>query len=274
MMRTGTFRVTVLALLLAARAGAGEVWLELEPGLELGRFDSRGQTPAADGDLTVLRVDPDRFELRILTTGKAAKAPGRDVARWCEDFDLIAAINAGMYQADRRTHVGYCRVDGELVNGFANDYLSLAAFGPINAADPPFRLFDLDETPLAQVVARYETVVQNLRLIKRYRENRWQPAVDQWREAALAEDGQGRALLVFCRTAWSMQQFNEILLALPLDVVAAQHLEGRSPARFWLNHAAYDAGPETPAPGPVLPNVLGVIRRPAKGLPPDGDSSE
>ena len=269
MMSALRFWVTVLALLAAGSACAGDVWRELEPGLDLARFDSRSQTSDPDGDLTVLRVDPDRLALRILTTGQATDAPGRNVARWCEDFDLIAAINAGMYQADHRTHVGYCKVDGELVNGFANDYLSVAAFGPVDPADPAFRIFDLDETPLDQVVDRYQTVVQNLRLIKRHRENRWQPAVDQWREAALAEDSEGRALLVFCRTAWSMQQFNEILLALPLSVVAAQHLEGRSPARFWLDHAAYDTGPEATAPGPVLPNVLGVARRPARDLPTD-----
>ena len=274
MIRALKFWVTVLALLFAARASAGEVWRELEPGLDLGRFDSRSQKADAEGDLTVLRVDPHRFALRILTTGKAADAPGRNLARWCEDFGLLAAINAGMYQADHRTHVGYCKVEGELANGFANDYLSLAAFGPTDPDDPPFRIFELDETPLNQVVDRYQTVVQNLRLIKRHRENRWQPAVEQWRESALAEDGEGRALLIFCRTAWSMHQFNEILLALPLAIVAAQHLEGRSPARFWVNHAAYDAGPEAPAPGPVLPNVLGIMRRSPEGPPAGADLNE
>ncbi len=264
--------IIVAMLAVTGGAAATEGWQELETGLEIAHFDSRSRKFAADGDVTVLRVETRIFALQLLRTGGAADALERDVARWCEDFDLVAAINAGMYQADRRTHVGFCKVDGRVVNGFANDYLSVAAFGPVDRADPPFRIFDLDETPLDEVLRRYRNVVQNLRLIKRDRENRWQPALDQWREAALAEDRRGRALLVFCRTAWSMHQFNEILLALPLNVVAAQHLEGRNQARFWVNHPAYEAGPAALAPGPVLPNVLGVARH-LKSLPNDPPES-
>ena len=257
-------------LVAANSTAADDTWQELETGLEIAHFDSRTHAADPKGDLMVLRVEPRIFSLQLFTTGRETKDSGRNVARWCRDQGLVAAINAGMYQADMRTHVGFCQVDGKVINGFANDYLSVAAFGPVDQADPPFRIFDLDETPLNEILARYKNVVQNLRLIKRGGENRWQPATDQWREAALAEDRRGRALLIYCRTAWSMHEFNEILLALPLQVVAAQHLEGRSPARIWIDHPAYKAGPEAPAPGPKLPNVIGVVRnlssRPPIGL--------
>lgn len=260
-------RALLILLLLSAAVPAHADWRELETGLEIGRFDSRTRTAAPDGDLFVLRVEPRIFALQLLTTGRDAEAPERDVADWCADFDLVAAINAGMYQVDGRTHVGFCKVAGEVVNRFANDYLSVAAFDPVDPADPPFHIFDLDETPLSEVLARYHNVVQNLRLIKNSRENRWQPSAEQWRESALAEDSRGRALLVFCRTPWSMHQFNEILLALPLDVTAAQHLEGRSQARFWIEHPAYATDPAAHAPGSALPNVIGVARRYKPGSP-------
>ncbi len=255
-------------MLAAGWAVAGQ-WQELETGLEIAHFDSRTRAFAEDGDLTVLRVEPRIFSLKILRTGRDPEAPTLNVAQWCEEFDLVAAINAGMYQADHRTHVGFCKTAGKVVNGFANDYLSAAAFGPVDPADPPFRIFDLDETPMDEVLRRYQNVVQNLRLVKRSSENRWQPASDQWREAALAEDSLGRALLISCRTAWSMHEFNEILLALPLKVVAAQHLEGRSQARFWVAHPQYEAGPEALAPGPDLPNIIGVARHLSARPPAD-----
>jgi hypothetical protein len=248
-----------LALLLPAAALAE--WLELEPGLELGRFDSRQRAFAAGGDLTVLRAAPDLFSLRLLTMDPDETAAGRSLTRWCADYNLLAAINAGMYQEDRRTHVGFCQADGQVLNGFANNYRSAAAFDPVDPSLPPFRIFDLDEIPLKDVARDYGTVVQNLRLIKREGENRWQPGTKQWREAALAEDRAGRILLVNCRTAWSMQEFNEILLALPLEVVAAQHLEGRGQARFRLRHPAHRGGAEDLISGPALPNVFGIVRR-------------
>jgi len=254
----------LIALVWAAAAGpatAADGWQQLEPGLQVAHFDSRQRAFASQGDLTVLRVEPQLYDLKLLVAGSDDKT----LAQWCQEFGLVAAINAGMYQVDRQTHVGFCQVAGKVVNGFANDYLSAVAFDPVDPQEPVFRLFDLDVTPLAEVRRRYRNVAQNLRLIKRSRENRWQPAADQWRESALAEDSQGRVLFVYCRTAWSMYQFNELLLSLPLAIVAAQHLEGRSPAGLLINHPAYEGGPEAgasgPGLGPVIPNVLGVSGR-------------
>jgi len=238
-------------------AVAADGWQQLAPGLELTHFDSRHRVFADDGDLTVLRVETRLHPLVLLAGGESR----RSLAQWCDEFDLLAATNAGMYQADLRTHVGFCQVRGEVVNGFANDYLSALALDPLDPADPPFRIIDLDVMPLAEIRQQYATVVQNLRLIKGGGENRWQPALDQWPEAALAQDNQGRALLVYCRMPWSMYQFNEILLALPLGVVAAQHLEGRSQAGLYMSHLADEKSPAARAAGPVLPNVIGVSAR-------------
>ena len=175
---------------------------------------------------------------------------------------MLATINAGMYQADHRTHVGFCQIEGRLANRSANDYLSAVACDPVDPADPPFRIFDLDEVPLAEVAKRYGTVVQNLRLIKRDGENRWQPSGDRWTEAALGDDDRGRVFMIYCATPWSMFELNEILLDLPLGLVAAQHLEGRSQARMWVAGEPFADGSawrKRLDQGPVLPNVLGIF---------------
>lgn len=245
------------------RPGDG-IWRELEPGLELARFDSALKRTSEAGDLVVLRVDPVGWELKVLWSSPESEGPGKTLPEWAELFDLTAAINAGMYQADRATHVGYCKVEGTTINPSVNDYLSVMACDPVDDQAAPFRIFDLDEVTLREIGMKYRTVVQNLRLIKRVRENRWQPLGDRWAEAALGEDSRGRALLIYCGTAWSMNEFNEILLVLPLDLVAAQHLEGRSQARIWLGELAAGFGPgwaKRTSPGPVLPNVIGVIKR-------------
>jgi len=247
----------------ATGAVAAEVWTELEPGLDLARFDSRTQESESWGDLVVLRVDPGVWDLKIVAATQQTDDRNRDIREWSEDFDLIAAINAGMYQADKKTHVGFCLVDGEVISKYPNKYRSAAAFGPVDEADPPFRIFDLDEVSLGDIKKRYRNVVQNLRLIKRPGKNRWEQSKDRWREAALGEDSRGRALLISCRKSLSMHDFNEILLTLPLDLVCAQHLEGSGTARFWLRHPAYGQWKEPGYPGPNLPIILGVTRPPA-----------
>jgi len=253
----------LLTLMLLPPAGmAGDVWTNLEDGLDLARFDSRTGELAGEGDLVVVRVDPARFALHLLTPEPGERETGLTARKWCEVFSLLLAVNAGMYQADHKTHVGYFKVDGKVVNSFANDYLSAAASDPYDAEDPPFRIFDLDEITLGEVSARYRNVVQNLRLIKRAGENRWQKTGDAWREASLGEDWKGRVLFIYCDRPQTMFEFNRILLALPIGLVAAQHLEGRGPARLWINHPRVTAEslPGALVPGGRLPNIIGVAR--------------
>ena len=256
----------LLVLLLTGSGvlGADEIWQELEPGLDLGRFDTQTQDVTVEAaDLVVLRVDPAAWELKVLTCPEQKVERGLEAWDWCRRFGLVAAINAGMYQADHRTHVGYCKIDGQVVNPGTNDYLSAAAMDPVDPADPVFRIFDLDEIALGEVAARYRTVVQNLRLIKRPGDNRWQNSRENWREAALGEDYKGRALLIYCHSKLPMHEFNTILLSLPLGLVAAQHLEGSGPANLWIDHpgVAELNLPGGKRSGLPLPNILGVAPR-------------
>ena len=127
-----------MGLMMAGAALAGEPlpWLEIEPGLEATRFDTRSRLSAAKGDLIVLRVDPTKWDLRVLTTARDGDGVDRNVRQWCADFELSVAINAGMFQEDNTTHVGFCQIDGEIINRFANNYKSAMAIDPVDPADP------------------------------------------------------------------------------------------------------------------------------------------
>jgi hypothetical protein len=58
-----------------------------------------------------------------------------------------------------------------------------------------------------------------------------------------------------------MAEFNDVLLALPLDIQAAQHLEGSATARLWLAHPGLEGWADGAYAGPALPNVLAVTPR-------------
>ncbi len=257
-------------LLLAALAGRAAAEApgprSLGPGLDLMRFDAESRAAHPDGDVHVLRVDPAAWHLGVLATVRHADGQKRTPAAWGREFGLEAAVNAGMYQADGTTHVGFCQVEGEVLNRAANGYLSAFVCDPVDTVDALFAIVDLDETPLEVLRLRYRTVVQNLRLIKHPGRNRWSPTRERWREAALAQDAQGRALLILCTRPLSMHDFNEMLLALPLAVVAAQHLDGSAAAGLWLR--AQPEGPGRAATGgAAVPNVLAVRPRGTRGAP-------
>ena len=268
----GVRAVIVFALLLAATGAVAtdRAWTVLGNGLELGRFPLPGQdSPGAT--VHVLRIDPRRWELTLHGLPSGASI-GYTAREWSRREGLVAAINAGMYQADYRTHSGYMRADGTVFSRGTNGYLSAAAFDPVDPKDPPYRIFDLDEDPLASVLPRYRRVVQNLRMVKRPGENRWASQQRRWSEAALGEDHEGRVLLIFCGTPLPLDRLIEALLTLPLGLVAAQHLEGGTQAQLFVAaggqtmelvggyEGVFSASDQNRSAWPI-PNVIGVRAR-------------
>ena len=244
----------------------------LEPGLELGTFSADALSPSGMGTVTIIRVDPSRWEFRLLGQS-AGDAPGNlSVAEWARRHKLTVAVNAGMYDIDYVSHIGYMKSGNHINRKLPNSYQSAAVWGPLHDTLPPFFIYDLDVDSLKSLPPKYSHVVQNLRLIKRPRDNRWTRQQKQWSEVALGQDDQGRALFIFSRAPWTMYDLNEFLLSLPIGIVAAQHLEGGSEAQMHVRTGDTTftlIGGYTTSSGDrrrgwsgwPIPNVLGVVPR-------------
>ena len=202
-----------------------------------------------------------------------SNGPSLTAKEWCEETGMLAATNAGMFQQDHRTHVGYLKHRDHINCPKSTDkYLSVAAFDPIDTTLSPFHIFDLDVTPLEYITRDYRTVIQNLRLVKRPGKNTWSQQDKMWSEAALGEDKQGNILFIFSRSPYSMYDLNHILLRLPINLVAAQHLEGGPEASLILSHnghliermgsyeTAFMLSDSNDTLWP-LPNVIGIVKR-------------
>jgi len=204
--------------------------------MELRVIEAQQASVVGDSRITVVRFDPGHWRLVFLGLSNTGEEHALTARQWCERHGLTAAINAGMFNSDHRTHTGYlCTKDHEN-NTRLNTYQSVAAFDPRRAGLPPFRIFDLDDpgTSIKTILQDYESVVQNLRLIKRPGKNRWSQQKKMWSEAALGEDESGRILFIFSRSPFTMHDFNNILLSSDIGVVAAQHLEGGPEAQLYL----------------------------------------
>jgi hypothetical protein len=244
-------------------------WTSVADGLDIGRFQAQEPADAGSGVIVVLRIDPRQWEAKLLSITGNGESASLTARQWSNKYHLAAAINAGMFAADYKTHVGYMKSGSHVNSRSPNSYRSVAAFNPLADSLPTFHIFDLDSTDIKTISSRYQNVVQNLRLIKSPGENCWTPQDKEWSEAALGEDKDGRMLLIYCRAPYSMFALNEILLALPLNLVAAQHLEGGSEAQFYLNYnnhhvelvGGYEMDFDGDAPGDTawpIPNVIGI----------------
>jgi hypothetical protein len=251
----------------AARA---DEWRALVPGVEYRAF-GHANLSGADPRLHVVRIDPERAELRALMASEL-DGKSRTARSWCADFGLSVAINLGMYQTDQRSNVGYAR-NGDHVNSprWASKYKSALAFSPVREDLPRAALFDVESDQARDSLSDYRTVIQNLRLIGSPGRNVWSKQDKQWSEAAIAMDHLGRLLFLLSRSAQPMWDFNEMLLSLPLGIDRAMHVEGGPEASLSIHVPGFDLdlsgttfAPSLiePEDSPVqwrVPNVVGVV---------------
>ncbi|MFW5836670.1 MAG: phosphodiester glycosidase family protein, partial [Desulfovibrionaceae bacterium] len=186
-----------LALLWCAEAaGAQQVqWRRLEPGLELAEI----QHESGATGMVVARIDPDRFQMVLLSAKELGQAP-RDMEGWTKEFDLAAAINAGMYLGDQRTSTGYMKSPGAVNNpGINPRYGAFFVFGPQAPGLPEVQIVDRYHHDWRELIGQYETVIQNFRMIGAKGENTWRPKPQTHAIACVGTDADGRVLFVHSR---------------------------------------------------------------------------
>jgi len=235
----------------------------------------RAPKVVGDSKITVLRIDPSRWELELMGAFQTGESGGHTAREWSQKHKYAAAINAGMFLTDGKTHLGYLRSRDQVYNRRLNNYQSVLAFDPHEPQKAPvFRIFDLDSpgVNLQAILADYASAVQNLRLIKHPGLNQWAQQSREWSEAAVGEDGDGRVLFIYSRSPFSMHDLNQELLRAGIGLVAAQHMEGGPEAQLYVHagdtelemfgsyETSFKENDENSAAWPV-PNVIGVRPR-------------
>jgi hypothetical protein len=266
----------LLIILLSPSCGAEQdaTWTRIDEGLHYSDFKVPTQLGLGDSKILIVKVDPKIYELRLLSASEVSSGTGQlNVREWTDTYKLIGAINAGMFQADLKSNVGYMKNYAHMNNPrIHRTYRSALAFNPTTTDAPPSMIFDTDVRDMKQIIAEYHTVIQNLRLIKRPGLNRWAQQEKRWSEAALGQDHDGNLLFIFSETAYTMHEFGNVLLALPIQLECAQHLEGGPLASLYLHHGGVELkragsvglpaiGNSTANGFLPIPNVIGITKK-------------
>jgi len=264
-----------LSALLLARPASD--WKGIAPGMDLRYVSAKNPSSVGDSRIVILRMDPGQWQLEAAGITQTRESAGHTARDWSRSRNFSAAINAGMFDKDYKTHLGYMGSVGHINNSHRNTYQSVAAFEPRDSQSlPRFRIFDLDDpgTHFQDILKDYASVLQNLRLVKRPGMNQWPQQERKWSEAALGEDDTGRILFIYSRSPFSMYDLNNELLGAGIGLVAAQHLEGGPEAQLYLHvgttemelcgsyETSFTENDSNSAAWPV-PNILGVHPRPS-----------
>ncbi len=271
-MKTGIVLLLIIITISCSRARQNETWTNIDEGLVFLEFQSPQYPENDNAKITIIKIDPKVYAFRLLCAGEMNHS-NLPVSDWCKKYNLIGAINAGMFKTDYKTNVGYMKnfdyINNEKIN---SKYFSVAAFNPGSSEKPPFKIYDIDKINMNSIINNYNSVIQNLRLIKHPGQNRWSRQNKKWSEAALGQDVDGHVLFIFSRIPHSMHDLNKILLNLPINLVNAQHLEGGPEASLFFSHndveikrvGSFESGFTENNNNFIfwtLPNVLGFYRK-------------
>jgi hypothetical protein len=263
----------MLACLIAAAAAAGP-WTALQPGLELGTF-AGPKAPHGDGRIRVLRVDPERFDLRLMSAGAKGQGSRASAKEWARRAGGVAAINPSMFQRDGRA-VSLFRTPEHVSNGRLTRDKSVLVFEPKEPGLPRVRLLDRECDDVEKIAPRYASAVQSIRMFSCKGKNVWAPQPRRWSAAAVGQDGAGRLLLIHVRSPYTMNELVTALAALPIDLQRLMYVEGGPEAQLYVKApggeqeliGSYETGfheLDDNAGAWPLPNALVVV--PRKGAP-------
>jgi uncharacterized protein YigE (DUF2233 family) len=244
-------------------------WSQIDTGLSITSFSPPGDT--VPGKITILKIDPTYYELSLFS----AKEPGeksRTVQDWAAEKNLIAVINAGMYQRDNRTNVGYMKDFDFINNGSLNKNNSILAFNRKSNDVPPVQIIDLQCQDWEILKTKYNSFTQSIRMVDCHQNNCWSQQDKKWSTVAIGMDKKGNVLFLFARYPYTVHDFIDILLEAPIDLYNAMYLEGGPPASFYVNcndtvvekvgsyESRYFENDDNMIFWP-LPNVIGISRK-------------
>lgn len=84
-----------LIIALISQSAAAQGWKQLAPGMELQNLAAKNHGQYGYSKITVVRIDPELWELVFMGVNQTGEASGKSARDWCKSLNLTAAINGG-----------------------------------------------------------------------------------------------------------------------------------------------------------------------------------
>jgi hypothetical protein len=216
------------------------VWQKLADGLELGIFVSPQPAEIGDSKIRILRIDPGRYEFKLLNASVSKEGRSLSAKQWCRQNGLVAAINASMFQADYKTSVSFMRTRTHVNNPRLSKDMTILAFDRLGVGTPEVKIIDRQCENFKLWKNKYGTLVQSIRMISCKGKNVWRQQPKKWSTVAIGIDKADRVLFIHVGSPYSTHDLINILKKLPLDIARAMYTEGGSQAQLYIKIGAYE----------------------------------
>lgn len=243
-------------------------WRVLEPGLEFAFLNAGTAARAGSVRVAVLRVDPGRYAIRVL-----AAPPGQDghpAHEWRRRSGALAVVNAGQYMPDGN-YIGLLIMDGRQRGRLASKPEGLFVAGPEDPSLAKARVLDLRYTAFDLRQNPYRQAAQSIMLLDRFGQIRVRPSARLAHRTAVAQDDQGRILMLVTEGGHTLWELAAFLRSQGLGLREVMCMDGGQESQldikvedFSYRHQGGPSGSPgvpLPWPAPPLPAVLGVFKK-------------
>jgi exopolysaccharide biosynthesis protein len=241
-----------------------KIWKKIDEGLYLAEIDPE--------KITLIKIDPKFYSFKLLCASELGNMR-MTIKKWGQKYNLISAINAGMFQADGFKSVGYMKNFNHLNNPRLNTkHKAVLAFNPIDETVPEIQIIDLTCQEFETLKFKYNTLIQGIRMISCRQENVWSKQNKRWSISALGIDKDRNALFIFSESPYSVHDFINFLLSLPISIYNAMYLEGGPEATLYFNKNGIEfekigtyiidsTEEQLHKIARPIPNVIGIIKK-------------
>ncbi len=210
-------------------------WQKLAQGLELGIFSAPLPSEIGDSKVRVLRIDPQRYQLRLLSASAFKNGRPLSAKQWSRQHGLVAAINASMYQEDYKSSVSLMRSRAHINNPRLSKDMTILAFDRKTTEVPLAKIIDRQCDDFKVWQKKYSAMIQSIRMISCTGENVWAQQPQKWSTAAIGVDDHDRVLFIHVGSPYSTHDLIDILKMLPLNISRAMYAEGGPQAQLYIN---------------------------------------
>jgi hypothetical protein len=217
----------------ASVADASEmVLLDSQSGLWWGQLTLVSEDDSGEIPLYVLRLEPDKFEISLLSSEEFRTTP-KTSQGWSKEFDYEIIFNAGMFRRDTYSPLGYCKNYEFVLNGNFNHHNSFLVINPTRKRLPSLRILDRQCDNIDSILKFYRTHLQSIRMLSCGEENCWKKTDKKHSILALASDSSDNLLLLFVQEPIRPHNFIAQISKMKLGIERMMYLEGGSHASLY-----------------------------------------
>lgn len=230
---TAVAAAVVVALILA-RSGGAPRFRELRPGVEFGILRGEPYCRRGSSDIAVLRLDPERVRLRMRHYSSLSTRVPPTILEWHRRGDALAIFNAGQYYPDY-SYMGMLMSGGRVVSRWRHPgYQAALVDGPRHGSGGA-RILDLQRDSLPTSHVPWLEVAQSFMLFDGDGRIRVRKSGLVANRTAVAEDHDGRLVVLTSEGGYTLYEFAGLLRSSPLHLTEAMSMDGGDEAALCVS---------------------------------------